>query len=52
MNTHWKIWSAVQFFTAVCKDNFVLTHDALRELFAFTPKVFDVEFNSDSFLNL
>ena len=44
--------SAVQFFTAVCKDNFGLTHGALRELFAVTPKVFDVDLDSDSFMHL
>ena len=43
LHTLWKIQSTLKTLTAVYKDNFSLTHDAIREVFAVTPTVFDVE---------
>ena len=52
LHTLWKIQSTSKSLTAVYTDNFSLTHDALREVFAVTPTVFDVEYKSDTFMNL
>ena len=43
LHTLWKIQSTSKSLTAVYTDNFSLTHDAIREVFAVTPTVFVVE---------
>ena len=43
LHTLWKIQSTSKSLTAVYKDKFSLTHDAISEVFPVTPTVFDVE---------
>ena len=43
LHTLWKIQSTSKSLSAVYTDNFSLTHDAKREVFAVTPTVFVVE---------
>ena len=44
--------SALKSFTADHKDNFTLSVNVLREVFAITPKALDVRLKTDPFLNL
>ena len=44
--------SALKSFTADHKDNFALSVNVLREVFAITPKALDERSRTDPFLNL
>ena len=44
--------SALKSFTADHKDNFALSVNVIREVFAITPKALNVRLKTDPFLNL
>ena len=44
--------TALKSFTAIHKDNFALSVNVLREVFAITPKALDVRLKTDPFSNL
>ena len=44
--------TALKSFSAIHKENFALSVNVLREVFAITPKALDVRLKTDPFLNL